>query len=110
MGDGGVGSGSVDSGCHQLSENIWFVWSKMSYSGDMEGCHACARTTDGQRNVKIGLEFWKQNSQYICTNVFLKMYLSKCICQIVLVKMYFFVSLHISDQMSQRSEVSRIAL
>ena len=22
------------------------------------------RTTDGQRNVKIGLEFWKQNSQY----------------------------------------------
>ena len=22
---GGVGSGSVDSGCHQLSENIWFV-------------------------------------------------------------------------------------
>ena len=49
MGDGGVGSGSVDSGCHQLSENIWFVWSKMSYSGDMEGCHACPRTDNGQR-------------------------------------------------------------
>ena len=50
MGDGGVGSGLVDSRCHQLSENIWFVWSKMSYSGDMEGCHACARRTDnGQR-------------------------------------------------------------
>ena len=48
MGDGGVGSGSVDSGCHQLSENIWFVWSKMSYSGDMEGCHACVRRTDGR--------------------------------------------------------------
>ena len=66
VGDGGVGSGSVDSGCHQLSENIWFVWSKMSYSGDMEGCHACARTTtdnDG-RNVKIELEFWKQNLQF----------------------------------------------
>ena len=45
MGDGGVGSGSVDSRCHQLSENIWFVWSKMSYSGDMEGCHACGRRT-----------------------------------------------------------------
>ena len=28
VGDGGVGSGSVDCGCHQLSENIWFVWSK----------------------------------------------------------------------------------
>ena len=51
MGDGGVGNGSVDSGCHQLSENIWFVWSKMSYSGDMEGCHACART-DGQRTTE----------------------------------------------------------
>ena len=25
-------SGSVDSGCHKLSENIWFVWSKTSYS------------------------------------------------------------------------------
>ena len=41
------GGGWVDSGCHKLSENIWFVWSKMSYSGDMEGCHACART-DGR--------------------------------------------------------------
>ena len=28
VGDGEVGSGSVDSGCHQLSENIWFIWSK----------------------------------------------------------------------------------
>ena len=25
VGDGGVGSRSLDSGCHQLSENIWFV-------------------------------------------------------------------------------------
>ena len=24
---------SVDSGCHKLSENIWFVWSKRSYNG-----------------------------------------------------------------------------
>ena len=52
----------MDSGCHKLSENIWFVWSKMSYSGDMEGCHACGQQTDG-RNVNIELEFWKQNSQ-----------------------------------------------
>ena len=34
----------MDSGRHKISENIWFVWSKMSNSGDMEGCHACART------------------------------------------------------------------
>ena len=48
----------------ELSENIWFVWSKTSYCGENVGCHACGRTTDGQRNVKIELEFWKQNSQY----------------------------------------------
>ncbi len=39
----------------------------MSYNRDMEGCHACPRTdgrTDGQRNVKIELKFWKQNLQY----------------------------------------------
>ena len=23
-GDGGVGRGLLDSGCHQLSENVWF--------------------------------------------------------------------------------------
>ena len=52
MGDGGVGSGSVDSGCHQLSENIWFVWSKMSYSGDKEGCQACGqRITDNRQRM-----------------------------------------------------------
>ena len=44
-----------------LSENIWFVWSKSSFSGDKKGCDARGRT-DG-RNVKIELEFWKQNSQ-----------------------------------------------
>ena len=38
----------MDSGRQKFSENIWFVWSKMSYSGDMEGCHACGRTTDGR--------------------------------------------------------------
>ena len=50
----------MDSGCHKLSENIWFVWSGRSYSGEKVGCHACPRT-DGRRNVKIGLEFRKQN-------------------------------------------------
>ena len=28
MGDGGVGSGSVDCGCHQLSENVWLYGSE----------------------------------------------------------------------------------
>ena len=59
-GDRWLVGGSMDSGCHKLSENIWFVWSGRSYSGEKVGCHACPRT-DGRRNVKIGLEFRKQN-------------------------------------------------
>jgi len=54
-------------------------------------------------------------SKCICSNIFVQMYFPKCISQNVFLKMYlskciFFMSLHLSDQMSQRSEVSRIAL
>ena len=56
-----MGECLVDSGCHKLSENIWFVWSSMvipwsrtPYSGEKVGCDAGPRT-DG--NVKIELEF-----------------------------------------------------
>ena len=39
----------MDHGWHKLSENIWFVWSKRSYSGDKKGCDARGqRTTDGR--------------------------------------------------------------
>ena len=31
---------SVDSGCHKLSENIWFAWSNACYKGEKERCHA----------------------------------------------------------------------
>ena len=34
-GDGRVAGGSMDSVCHNLSEDIWVVWSKRSYSGEM---------------------------------------------------------------------------
>ena len=30
------------------SENIWFVWSKSSFSGDKKGCDARGRRTDGR--------------------------------------------------------------
>ena len=44
----------MDSGCHKLSENIWLVWSIMSYIGDMEGCHACGqRTTKCEDRARI---------------------------------------------------------
>ena len=56
------GGGWVDSGRHKLSENIWFVWSKMPYSIDMEGCHVRGqRTTDGIVNIE--LESAKQDLQ-----------------------------------------------
>ena len=35
----------------ELSENVWFVWSKTSYSGDKWRCHRCGTDgrTDGRR-------------------------------------------------------------
>ena len=46
-------SGSVDSGCHKLLENIRFVWSKTSYCGDkVEMSPMQDRRTDEQQ-VKI---------------------------------------------------------
>ena len=51
--------GAVDSGCHKLSENIWFVWSRTPYSGEKVGCDACPRTTECEDRARI----LKQNSQ-----------------------------------------------
>ena len=52
--NGRVVGGSVDSGCHKLSENIWFVWSKRSYSEDKVGCHGCPRrTTECEDRARI---------------------------------------------------------
>ena len=47
----------MDSGCHELSENICFVW---SYGGEYG---MSPLWTDGRRKVKIELEFFEQNSQ-----------------------------------------------
>ena len=38
----------VDSGCHVLSENVWFVWSKTFHNGLKLRCHACERRTHTQ--------------------------------------------------------------
>ena len=46
MGDGCMVSGSVDIGSHKLLENVWFVWSKSSYSGEKWRCYRCGRTDD----------------------------------------------------------------
>ena len=62
VGDGWVVSGSVDSGSHLLSENIWFVWSKASYSGDKWRCHRCG--TDGRTNERQTAES-RNNIQFL---------------------------------------------
>ena len=46
-----MGEWSVESGCHKLSENIWFVWSKTSYSGDK--WIRCCRYGTHKQQVKI---------------------------------------------------------
>ena len=33
----------------ELSENVWFVWSEMSNSGDKWRCHDAGRTTNEQQ-------------------------------------------------------------
>ena len=36
---------------HIITENIWFVWSETSYSGDERRCHRCG-TTNEQTNIE----------------------------------------------------------
>ena len=36
---------------HILTENIWFVWSETSYSGDERRCHGCGRN-EQQTNIE----------------------------------------------------------
>ena len=62
----------MDSGRHKLSENIWFVWSKMSYNGDMEGGvtleHNGWMTECEDRARILETEFAKRNQKmsYLC--------------------------------------------
>ena len=38
-------------GCHKLSENIWFVWSKLSYCGEKLECDGYSRTECENRAI-----------------------------------------------------------
>ena len=42
---------------HILTENIWFVWSNTSYSGDEWRSHECGRTNDEQGKIAL-LSLW----------------------------------------------------
>ena len=49
---------------HILTENIWFVWSETSYSGDERRCYRCG-TTNEQRTLKIELlSQWKLEAEF----------------------------------------------
>ena len=43
---------------HHLSENIWFVWSKTSYSGDKRRCYQAGRTTTNKQWKIELLSLW----------------------------------------------------
>ena len=48
---------------HILIENIWFVWSKTSYSGDERRCYRCG--TNNNRTLKIELlSQWKLEAEF----------------------------------------------
>ena len=46
-------SQSLSSPDDELSENIWFVWSRTSYSGDKWRCHHADGRTDKQTNKRV---------------------------------------------------------
>ena len=37
---------------HMLTENIWFVWSETSYSGDERSCHGCGTNNERTTNIE----------------------------------------------------------
>ena len=50
---------------HVLSENIWFVWSKTSYSGDKRPCYRGGTTNNNNEQGKIVLlSQWKLEAEF----------------------------------------------
>ena len=49
--------------CHKISENIWFVWSKRSYSGQKVGCDDCdtRKCEDSARILEAGFATSKEH-------------------------------------------------
>ena len=70
----------MDSGCHKLSENVWFVWSKTSYSGDKWRCHRSGQmdeqTTSKDRATQLlicePLSFAKNQILYLIGHTILE--------------------------------------
>ena len=47
---------------HILTENIWFVWSETSYSGDKMRCYNAGRTNE-QLKIEL-LSQWKLEAEF----------------------------------------------
>ena len=47
-----------NGGYHKLSENVWFVWSKTSYSGDKWRCYRCGTDDDDEQGKIELLSLW----------------------------------------------------
>ena len=48
---------------HILTENIWFVWSETSYSGDERRCYRCGTTTERTLKIEL-LSQWKMEAEF----------------------------------------------
>ena len=57
---------------HILTEIIWFVWSKTSYSGDMRRCHYAGRT-DEQLKIEL-LSQWKLEAEFRNSKVYFMLF------------------------------------
>ena len=52
--------------CYQddiLTENIWFVWSETSYSGDERRCFQCGTNKDRTLKIEL-LSQWKLEAEF----------------------------------------------
>ena len=52
---------------HILTENVWFVCSETSYSGDERRCHRCGTTDDDDDDKQLKIELlsqWKLEAEF----------------------------------------------
>ena len=55
---------------HILTENIWFVWSETSFSGDERWCHGCGTTNQpNEQTLKIELSQCNGSRRFILMKV-----------------------------------------
>ena len=82
------------SSYHHLSENIWFVWSKTSYSGDRRRCFQAGQTnkqTTMEDRATQPLGCWKAELRNIAHVMSICNFDQCCICVFVYLCIYICV-------------------